>query len=64
MAFDPLQKLAESGTPIDLLTDEQRAVLSSLSEYEVGVIASVQARLEAAGGEVEGQGVNFNFRKT
>jgi hypothetical protein len=60
MAFDPMQRLAEAGTPVDLLTDEQRAVVSQLTAHEVDVLTSVKARLESAGGgEVEGQDVNI-----
>ena len=55
MAFDPIQRLAEAGTPTEALTNAQRIVLSTLSEYEVEVLVSVNARLNAAGGEVEGQ---------
>lgn len=54
MAFDPIQRLAEAGTQTDLLTNEQRQVLSTLTEHEVEVLTSVEARLAAAGGEVEG----------
>lgn len=64
MAFDPIQKLAEAGNPVELLTEGQRGVLSTLSEKEVEVITAVKARLEAAGGDVEGQDVNLNFRIT
>jgi hypothetical protein len=60
MAFDPIQKLAEAGNPVDLLTAEQRAVVASLTEHEVEVLNSVKARLDAVGGgEVEGQDVNI-----
>jgi len=59
MAFDPLWALADAGNPVDLLTEEQRAVVASLSEHEVTVLVSVQQRLRAvSGGEVEGQDVN------
>lgn len=62
MAFDPIKRLAEAGTPTDLLTDEQRAVLSTLTEHEVAVLTSVKARLEAAGGDVQGQAADYHFK--
>ncbi|WP_037600936.1 aroma-sacti cluster domain-containing protein, partial [Streptacidiphilus rugosus] len=58
MAFDALSKLASAGNAVDLLTVEQQAVVAQLSEEEVAVLTSVQARLNAVGGgEVEGQDV-------
>jgi hypothetical protein len=60
MAFDPIQKLADGGNAVDLLTDSQREVVAELTEHEVDVINSVKARLSVAGGgEVEGQDVNI-----
>jgi hypothetical protein len=63
MAFDAMQQLADAGNPVDLLTGEQREIVSQLSEHEVEVLNSVKARLDAVGGgEVEGQDVNiFRF---
>ncbi|MFC5911355.1 aroma-sacti cluster domain-containing protein [Streptacidiphilus monticola] len=58
MAFDALSKLASAGNAVDLLTAEQQAVVAELSEEEVEVITTLQARLSAVGGgEVEGQDV-------
>jgi hypothetical protein len=55
MAFDALAALRQAGNPVDLLTDGQRAVLAQLSESEVGVLISVQERLdEVSDSEVEG----------
>jgi hypothetical protein len=59
MAFDPLQKLAEAGNPIDMLTDTQKAAFAELTEHEVDVITSVQAKLAHASAEVEGQDFNI-----
>lgn len=63
MAFDAMAALAAAGNNVDLLTDEQRAVVDALTEEEVTILTSVQARLQAVGaGEVEGQDVNiFRF---
>jgi len=55
MAFDALAALRQAGNSVDLLTDGQQAILAQLTESEVGVLISVQERLEAeSGGEVEG----------
>jgi hypothetical protein len=55
MSFDPLAALREAGSPIDQLSEAQRAVLSSLGEHEVAVLVSVQQRLrEAQDGDLEG----------
>jgi hypothetical protein len=60
MAFDALKALEEAGNPVDLMSDEQRAVLAGLTELEVRVITSVRARLDAvSAGEVEGQDINI-----
>jgi hypothetical protein len=57
MPFDALTALREAGSPVDLLTDAQRAVLATLTEEEVAVLNSVKRRLDGAGGaEVEGHG--------
>jgi hypothetical protein len=58
MAFDALAALREAGNPVDLLSEEQRAVFAQLSEAEVAVLNSVKERLDAASdSEVEGHGV-------
>jgi hypothetical protein len=55
MAFDALSALRTAGNPVDLLTEEQRAVLGQLSEAEVAVLNSIKERLDAAADyEVEG----------
>lgn len=57
MTFDALSALREAGSPVDLLSDEQRTILGQLSEAEVGVLVSVQERLNAvSGADVEGHG--------
>jgi hypothetical protein len=55
MAFDALSALRTAGNPVDLLTEEQRAVLGQLTEEEVTVLNSIKQRLDAASdNEVEG----------
>jgi hypothetical protein len=55
MAFDALSALRAAGNPVDLLTEEQRAVLGHLTEEEVAVLNSIKERLDAASdNEVEG----------
>lgn len=55
MAFDALSALRAAGNPVDLLPEEQRAVLAQLSEEEVTVLNSIKERLDAASdNEVEG----------
>ncbi|MFF7588521.1 helix-turn-helix transcriptional regulator [Kitasatospora purpeofusca] len=55
MTFDALAALRQAGNPVDLLTLEQRDVLSRLSEDEVAVLNSVKQRLDAVSdAEVEG----------
>ena len=55
MAFDALTALRDAGNPVDLLTDQERAVIARLSETEVSVLISVKERLDAASdSEVEG----------
>jgi hypothetical protein len=48
MPFDPLNALRQGGSPVDLLTPEQRQVLAQLTEEEVAVLNSVKRRLDAA----------------
>jgi hypothetical protein len=59
MAFDPLRQLADAGNPVDMLTNEQKAAFGQLTEEEVRVITSVQAKLSAVSAEVEGQDFNI-----
>lgn len=55
MAFDALSALRAAGNPVDLLTEEQRAVLGQLTEEEAAVLISIKERLDAASdNEVEG----------
>jgi len=46
MAFDALAALRSAGTPIDMLTKEQREVFASLTEDEVAVLNSIKRRLD------------------
>ena len=57
MAFDALTALRDAGNPVDMLSEGQRGVLATLSSEEVSTWNSIKARLDAAGGEVEGQHV-------
>ncbi|MFC8716446.1 aroma-sacti cluster domain-containing protein [Kitasatospora sp. NPDC057198] len=50
-----LDVLRNAGANLDALSDAERGVLASLSEGEISVITSVQARLNAVAAEVEGQ---------
>jgi hypothetical protein len=57
MAFDALAALRQAGNPVDLVTEEQRAVLAQLTEDEVAVLNSVKERLDAVSDdEVEAHG--------
>lgn len=58
MAFDPIRRLAEARVPVHHFNDRQREILSSLTEWEVDVLCSVTARLDASASEVEGQDAN------
>jgi hypothetical protein len=60
MAFDALAALRAAGNPVDLLTDEQRAVLGQLTEAEVAVLNSIKGRLDAVSdNEVEGHDIKI-----
>lgn len=59
MSFDPIESLRTAGVPVEVLSEEQRSILSSLSESEVSTLSNIQSRLNAASGDVEGQN-NFN----
>ncbi|MEW1844645.1 aroma-sacti cluster domain-containing protein [Nonomuraea angiospora] len=49
-----LSRLADLGFDLELATPEQRAVLQSLSQEEIELLADVKSRLEEAAGDVEG----------
>lgn len=55
MSFDAIESLRSAGVPVEVLSEEQRSIISSLSESEVGTLSSIQSRLNAATGDVEGQ---------
>ncbi|MEU5654590.1 aroma-sacti cluster domain-containing protein [Streptomyces sp. NPDC047737] len=48
--------LYEAGLPVDLLTDEQRLVLSELTEEELAVLLDIKSRLDAVEPEVQAHG--------
>lgn len=48
--------LYEAGFPVDLLTEEQREVLSGLTPEELAVLLDVKGRLDAVGPEVQAHG--------
>ncbi|MDX3375029.1 hypothetical protein PV390_11490 [Streptomyces sp. ME02-6991-2A] len=52
--MDPV--LHEAGFPVDLLTEEQRLVLSELTPQELTVLLDVKSRLDAVGPEVQAHG--------
>ena len=58
MTYDSVAALRAAGHPIDVLSADQRGVLSALSQEKVATLNSIKARLDSAGGgEVEGQDV-------
>ena len=62
MAFDALAALRHGGNPVDLLTEEQQAVLAQLTAAEVAVLNSVKERLDAVSDiEVEGQSITIKI---
>ncbi|KPC84981.1 MULTISPECIES: aroma-sacti cluster domain-containing protein [Streptomyces] len=48
--------LYEAGLPVDMLTDEQRLVLSELTEEELAVLLDIKSRLDAVEPEVRAHG--------
>lgn len=50
---DPIQALRDAGVPVDAIPEEQRAVLTELSDQEVKTLVDIHRRVEEAG-EVEG----------
>ena len=50
---DPIQILRDAGIPVDAIPEEQRTVLSELSEQEIKTLVDIHRRVEEAG-EVEG----------
>ncbi|MFH9200400.1 aroma-sacti cluster domain-containing protein [Streptomyces anulatus] len=52
----PPDALYEAGFPVDLLTEEQREVLSGLTPEELAVLLDVKGRLDAVGPEVQAHG--------
>ena len=62
MAFDAVAALRQAGNLVDLLTQEQRDVLSQLTEEEVAVLNSVKERLDAVSdADVEGQSLTIKL---
>lgn len=49
---DPLAALRDAGCPVDQLSDDQRAVLETLTDEEMRVLVLVQHRLSQAQDEV------------
>ncbi|AEN10120.1 MULTISPECIES: aroma-sacti cluster domain-containing protein [unclassified Streptomyces] len=48
--------LYEAGLPVDLLSHEQRLVLSRLTPQELGVLLDIKSRLDAVEPEVQAHG--------
>ncbi|WP_405694706.1 MULTISPECIES: aroma-sacti cluster domain-containing protein [unclassified Streptomyces] len=48
--------LYEAGLPVDMLTEEQRLVLSQLTEEELAVLLDIKSRLDAVEPEVRAHG--------
>jgi hypothetical protein len=55
-----LDALRNAGTPVDLLSDTERAVFSALSPDEVAVLTAIQGRLNDAAAAVQGQVADNN----
>jgi N-acetylmuramic acid 6-phosphate (MurNAc-6-P) etherase len=60
MASSTLERLRNSGMAVDDLSAEEKRVFEALNEDEAEVILSVQQRLQAVAGEVEGMGNTNN----
>ena len=54
-----LNDLRKAGVAVDQMNEEQRRVLTGLSDAETGVLIKFHESLTAAGGEVEGQGTCY-----
>ncbi|MCH0543390.1 hypothetical protein I3F58_28345 [Streptomyces sp. MUM 203J] len=51
-----LGTLYRAGFAVDLLTEEQRRVLTGLAPEELAVLLDIKSRLDAVGPEVEAHG--------
>ena len=51
---DTMNRLEAAGFPVSRIPNDQREVLSQLSEDEVRVLTSIKERLDSAGPDVEG----------
>jgi len=58
---DVLQTLRDAGTPIDHMSEGQKAVFAALSPEEAAVLVDIQTRLTAAEPEVEGHDTVYNI---
>ena len=52
-----LDRLTGLGLDVDYATEEQLAVLASLSEEELALLVQVKRRLDEAGSDVEAHGI-------
>lgn len=53
---DRIAQLYDAGFAVDLLTEEQRQVLSGLTPEELHLLVDIKGRLDAVGPEVEAHG--------
>ncbi|NBM20206.1 aroma-sacti cluster domain-containing protein [Streptomyces sp. GC420] len=53
---DRLAELYGAGFAVDLLTEEQRQVLTDLTPEELDLLLDIKGRLDAVGPEVEAHG--------
>ncbi|MCS0636713.1 hypothetical protein NX801_13795 [Streptomyces sp. LP05-1] len=53
---DRLAALYAAGFAVDLLTEEQRQVLTGLTEEELALLLDIKDRLDAVGPEVQAHG--------
>jgi hypothetical protein len=51
---DTMNRLEAAGFPVSRIPNDQREVLSQLSEDEVRVLTSIKEKLDSAGPDVEG----------